>query len=463
MNLPAFNPVALKELRQFTRTRLVGLVLVGFPALLFMLSAICLSASSQGKSAIELIYGAGRGEAPFTAVVITTAIVTAVIIPLIASAKTATETAKDRQGLEFTTTLTPSQIVDGKILAPALLATALIAISMPFLAFAYLLRGVTLSYVFTVPLAILLVSIGEITLGLPAALSRRMTMPIRSMGVIAVIPVSLIIICSFSAAFDNLSVAGVGIAAAILVILTIFMRGLAVLQISPPFGDSERPLRTTTTILFVLSAGFFFIDDFETWVWTMTWIVCGGVLFFRSCFTFREMPRIVCRRAPRSHLARLASYPFATGPAAGQLFTVVMLGVAVLPLLIDTETGTDNDGLIVASGLAETVALAWVVSGILRRCAKRARSFQVAQGTTILYLIIVNLASGIIHDAAQDIGFDVFISILPCNFVGIARLLSDKSPLLAVKLCIGFALAFIGCMMFVSQVRREFSAYRRHD
>lgn len=472
MTLPAFNPVALKELRQLTRTRIIGFLLFGFPALLFILVAICFATASEYKTALDLAYGEGCGEAPFYAVLITTGIATVIILPTIASLKTAIETSKERLGLEFTTTLTSGQIVNGKIIAPVLLIAALIAISMPFLAFSYLMRGIPLYHVFLAPFLIFLGGLVEVVIGLPLALSRPTSLPMRiiyilgAVGFVAFwvsITTTAFVVSSSSWIFHTSPVSLLLFGCLGAGILLIFLRGLATFQIAPPYVDSERPLRRLFAILFVLSIGVLYIPKFESACWSAFWVLCGGALFFRSSFSPREMPRIVRAQAPRSFLLRLVTYPFATGPAAGQTFGLILLVLALLPSFSAYFGGShrsQSDLMYFVLLITEAVALTSIVSALVHRYSSRPRVYHLVQTGLLFYFPLINVVSGILSDAARHTGVDFLVECFPCSFVGIEHCV-DKG--LVTHFTLAGLLLLAGMIPFIFRTLREFNSYRRHD
>ena len=204
---PRINPVTLKELRQLVRSRLILWGMVALPIVLILATGAVLLSEMHDISIQEAMYGKGLGEEPLIAVSIITGVVTCVLIPLFTSIKTAIETSKTDLGLEFTTALTPGQIVSGKITAAAVISAIAVAIAMPFFVLSYLMRGIDLSITVLIPVLLFVSSVSLTAVGLLPACSRR-----RS---IAMKVISLVVLYIFLPFFFSSITAAIGIGRAI--------------------------------------------------------------------------------------------------------------------------------------------------------------------------------------------------------------------------------------------------------
>ena len=454
MTLPTFNPVALKELRQLTRTHIVSLLLFGFPMLLVLLVGICLSGSGHHATPAELAFGEGRGESPCIAVLVTTGIVTGILLPVIAATKTAIEQAKEGLGLEFTTTLTPRQIINGKLLAPTILSAALISTTMPFLVFCYLMRGVSFSIILFTPPLLFLFSIVGLAIGLVFATNRQMSLAMRILLILGAIGFGFTAMMGIGSATTHLASSpppfGVILAVGVIALVVIvFSHGQSVLQISPPFVDAERAFRIILISLFILSTVTLFYEVRE---WSTTWIVIGCFTFFGSCFSARKMPRVVSARAPRSWLARALTYPFVTGPFSGQVFALLMITIAALPLT--NSVLKDKALLIFIVALNEFITSTILVSNILRRFHSP-RLLHHGATVWIGFLIGLNILTGILVGSLSS-GTGDLIALLPCSIAGVSEEPLAHLPLLGI-------LALAAAFTFAFTVAEEFKGYRRHD
>ena len=150
----SLNPVALRELRQLVRSRVITWSFALYPAILFGFTMLAVATAMGKRSAEDIAFGSGIGEGPFTMVAVITGIVACLGIPFYAAMKAILDTNRDGSGLEFTTALTPANIVGGRLVSTTILIASPIATSMPFFIFAYLLRGIPLENVFHMPLTL---------------------------------------------------------------------------------------------------------------------------------------------------------------------------------------------------------------------------------------------------------------------------------------------------------------------
>ncbi len=139
------NPVVVKELRQAVRNWfvigvLLLLLLILFVAMVMYVITESIGAISNptlGRSVFQLFFGI-------------LSVGSMIFIP----GYTGTRFAKEREDanvdLMFITTLTPGQIIRGKILCGVILTGLFFSVFMPFMAFTYLLRGIDLPSIFIV-------------------------------------------------------------------------------------------------------------------------------------------------------------------------------------------------------------------------------------------------------------------------------------------------------------------------
>lgn len=452
MTLPAINPVALKELRQLVRSRIISLLLVGYPILLFIVFSLAKSLSQEDKSALEIAYGSGAGEIPFAVVGVITGMATCVIIPLVSSIKTAFEYIKGRLGLEFTTTLTPAQIINGKLISAGMISGALVAVSMPFFAVTYLMRGVELYLVFVVPALLFLASIAQTALCLPTATSTN-SAPIVRVLKMFVLNIAACIFFFVSSAFSwgfaskmTGSPAPFVYIPVSLVALIAFARSLAAAKISPPFVDGDHSLRRTTAIIFAASLPMPFFWGWETW--GVCWGIAVITLFSRSASSPIPMPRAVIGKAPKNIFKRLLAYPFATGPFSGQFFALSIFAVTVVVGCCLTKNL--DSWLRHTLSFLETLWVIFFATAIGRRIGSQ-RALKGMSVLAVVWIVIANFSNLL---AAVSSVENSPVSILPCNYFGIA-----KHP---IAHCFVAALMTMpGVAIFSKLLFREFKRYRR--
>ena len=81
----SLNPVALRELRQLVRSKIITVGLALFPGLLFVFTMLAVSNAMSDKPPEELAFGDGLGSGPFTTASMLTGIVAVLGIPFFAA------------------------------------------------------------------------------------------------------------------------------------------------------------------------------------------------------------------------------------------------------------------------------------------------------------------------------------------------------------------------------------------
>ncbi len=139
------NPVVVKELRQAVRNWFVIGVLLLLLLILFVAMVMYVITESIGATANPTL-----GRSVFQLFFGILSVGSMIFIP----GYTGTRFAKEREDanvdLMFITTLTPGQIIRGKILCGVILTGLFFSVFMPFMAFTYLLRGIDLPSIFIV-------------------------------------------------------------------------------------------------------------------------------------------------------------------------------------------------------------------------------------------------------------------------------------------------------------------------
>lgn len=450
------NPVALKELRQLVRARLITFSLIAYPLILFAATSLSVSSQIALKTPEEIAYGPGLAEGPFTAVSIVLGLVTCLVLPIFCAIKTALETPRDRIPLEFTTALTPAQIVGGKMTAGAVLIAALTAVSLPFFVLAYLMRGIELAKAFLMPLALAAGGLLALALVLPIATNRAMGAPMRIIAVLAILLVGFPFL-GIGWTIDQFSSSGLHtktpleqaepvVFTLITLVTALFVaRALSAAQLAPPHTDGERPLRKTLVILMPLTLVLLPFSRGE--MWTILWIILGALLACRAAFNPIELPRMACEKAPRSFLGRLVTYPLTTGAQSGLLLAAILMSLATLPILLNEDVNFFEAILTVVEFLS-TLTL---ISVGLHRAKVSDKAYRNAAAITVIALGAINFANVLVSSNAlpKDLVYS-----LPCNFYAIT-----EEPDLHAKLAVVLAVLAIPALTLGNI--RAFKKYRR--
>jgi len=136
------NPIAVKEMRQAVKGRVLTWMLILFllAQLLIMGGGILISEMNQDEFAI--------GPPLLSVLLIPLLVVCLLFLPAIFGLRLSSERSGNRIDLLFITNMSPYSIIWGKTLAAIVLTLLLFSTSMPFLTLTYLLRGIDIPSMF---------------------------------------------------------------------------------------------------------------------------------------------------------------------------------------------------------------------------------------------------------------------------------------------------------------------------
>ena len=338
------NPVMVRELRQYTRSRFTSYILVLMLAGLLLISAGFFSTSrgSVGVSGVELSAGSGAAMYGFVAVALALA---SMLLALYTTLRLGNEHRKDKPDLLFSTSLAPGTIVRGKLFAGLAMFGLLLSLALPFMTMTYLLRGIDVRSIlwgllWLLVLNVLLLS-GAILLGcMPLGpLFRR-----GGIGLSAMLFWFLFMRAgSLVGTGYLLGVGGISMLAfdktvtviVLSVLVTAFLLpyAMSVLSLSPRWSNRARPFRLTLTALSALWAGLIVIGGFVHGSIPMgplmaclvpATLIFLGMLQIGECVANRPSTRVL-KTVPRSWLGRVLCFPFYAGGANSLVWCVSLL------------------------------------------------------------------------------------------------------------------------------------------
>ncbi len=143
------NPLLMKELRQAVRSRIYVYAFMTILFICFFIMSLFLLVE-KGEGAT--VYGGGVGEMSFLILFVPFYIVALLGIPMTAFLSQLYEVEQDCLELVQVTNLTTGQIIRGKIYGAAVKLLLFLTALIPFFAFSYLLRGISIIAI-VVPLA----------------------------------------------------------------------------------------------------------------------------------------------------------------------------------------------------------------------------------------------------------------------------------------------------------------------
>ena len=155
------NPIVVKELRQAVRNWTVTTALL----LLLVICFLVTIGALLGESA-NTVRSQALGPSVFSALISILMFVSLSFLPIYTGIRLAWERIPTNTDLLYITTLTPAKIIRGKMLSGVYLAVLFFSVTMPFMVFTYLLRGVDLPTIFTLLLFLFLINVAGIQLAI---------------------------------------------------------------------------------------------------------------------------------------------------------------------------------------------------------------------------------------------------------------------------------------------------------
>ena len=339
------NPVALKELRQLTRSRTIAGAIIGFFLLQFVVASLAVVGNTDSSGVLD----SDCGEVVFGLLAALLASVLAFVVPGNIFSRLVSEHGPGRAELIAATALRPSALVDGKIRSGLAMLALFLAGALPFLLCSYLLGGVDVLFVLSWALAVACCASVAVHLSIFLAALRLPAATRWAAWALCAIP------CVFFALFSApgyreldwndwrfLVTGGAVVATANLV-----LRGLAIALVAPPATDRVRPLRLTVLGLWLAWLAFVVVlfELFPASPWGVPgWYslrclvasfaaVSGLGILPLAAFDLSSPSgpsRRVLLERPRSRLRRLLRFPFSTGAESGLAFALLLLGGGAL-------------------------------------------------------------------------------------------------------------------------------------
>ncbi len=348
------NPVMLKELRQFVRSRaLIGLLLL---LLLALVSAIGFYALAEGVN--QALGGGPKGDGANLFAILLGILFYGclLVVPIWCAARFAAERSPTGLDLLHTTALTPGAIVRGKLYAGAVYALFIYGVAAPFLALTYLLRGIDLPTILFYTLAsyfvVVLATQGAIFFGaLPMSkVFRILVGVIIGLQTLFALPGILIGVLTEG----DLGAADAKTWRGLLVALPFGLAAMALLQaaaaalIMPPAANRARPVRTTLAVIWALSGAAALLrgaiasdsDSLAAWL-IFSAVAVIGMLLLAVGERTTPGPRIR-ESLPRHRLRRLLALPFTSGEIGGLLWALAV--AALTPIVGLAGTAIVSNG-----------------------------------------------------------------------------------------------------------------------
>jgi hypothetical protein len=343
------NPIVVKETRQAVNSRLVAAFLLLFLTVQFVVMLLMIT-TREFADTNDLNLRPGRDMFTFVqGILLGTCMV---LIPALTGVRLAVERSDVNVDLLFISSLTPRAVIAGKLFAAGALALLIFSACAPFMAFAYVMRGLdvpTILLVLTADyLAVLLTTALALFLAsLPANRGLRIFLGVGGFFAMCYIGAGLLALSSgflrFGFGFDTASwefwLGCAGIVALVFGVIGIFFVW-SVALISPPAANRALGVR-------VYTLGFWIATALGFGIWSLHvgrpepmlfWGFIGCALFslqmiIASCERDAWGIR-VARRIPRRVILRVPAFLFYSGSAGGLLFGVIGAALSVIGLAV---------------------------------------------------------------------------------------------------------------------------------
>jgi hypothetical protein len=337
------NPIAVKELRQAVRSRLIASALVFFVAVeLVVLGVGAYFVESEDPNDVDF-YAGRRMFLIINGVMVAACMV---LIPLYTGVRLALEHRESSSDLFFISTLSPRGIVFGKMLSGLMLCVLIMSACVPFLMFTYLLRGVdfpsmmivlavdVLALLLGIQFAVLVGSVpGNIALKAVLFIPTVIALAYLTAGCIAVSLALLLEGLRISLdSTEFLAMVGATIFGVISTLILWFSWSVALL--SAPSSNRMFQVRVVMTTIWILTTAIaaWASYEFETHELTIAWMSHTlGTFGFMFLIAINEReswgPR-VAKSIPSNPLLKLPAFLFFTGSGGGITLACLCIGLA---------------------------------------------------------------------------------------------------------------------------------------
>ena len=330
----AANPIAVKELRQAVRSKLIASMIVLFLLIQFSVIGIMIAFQSPYSS-----YDYSMGSSAFVTLFTILQIACIIFVPMYTGSRMMFERVGVDIDLTYITTLSPGSVVAGKFFSGLVLIIVIYSACVPFVTFTYFLRGIDLPTI-AVMLGVGLV-IGAVALmfsvlvgSIPASRPMRGLLALFKLGVlVSIVSWMMTIYADFQYGYSGSSYGNgfifwvLGISAALIAVLYILSTAL----IAPPSSNRAFPVRVMMTALWLVTGAAAFIQYFvaKPHGWNLTEYIEAWVYVFAACFCLGFLgaisersgfPPRIRRLIPRRAALRRLSFLFFSGPVGGMLW-----------------------------------------------------------------------------------------------------------------------------------------------
>lgn len=335
------NPIAIKEMRQAVKGRILTWMLILFllVQLIIMGGGMLLNEFSTADF--------NAGPPLLAALLFSLLVICLLFLPAIFGLRLSSERVQGRIDLLFVTDMSPYSIIWGKTLAGIGLTLLLFSTSMPFLTLTYLLRGVDLPSIFIMMVLNFIVVVLTIQAALflacfPGGLISRGIRFLFGLGG-AIFALSMMSSLSFSLTMSGIGSQlgtwqfwGPALTVAGFILLAMgFLYVLSAVAISPPSSNRAPVVRIYLLVIWLstsLCCLLWYLNTHEREI-ALVWLFPMLILFCLSFVVslserYDYGPRIRAK-IPRRRLLRIPLFFLYSGACGGMFFSLLMMGLTL--------------------------------------------------------------------------------------------------------------------------------------
>lgn len=337
------NPIAVKEMRQAVKGNFISWILMLFMLIqLTIIGAVLLFNDSLGTN-----FNLGRSL--FMGLLSVMLGVCMLFLPALAAMRMVSERSDKNVDLFFITTLTPFQIIWGKMSVSLLLTLLFFSASLPFMTLTYLLRGIDLPTMFILMGLDFLIVAAAIQFGVMLAsfrggMIRRGVSFLIGLGALFMMFIfsmqasAGMLFMGLGGSFGTWDFWGPALTTVFFILMSVgAMLSISVASITPSSANKAFFPRIYLFCAWLLSgivAGSWAIavheeDIIVAWKFTSVFIFC--LKFFVAICEREEFGPRLRKTIPQNLIVRPFYYLFSSGAASGILYTVILM---VLTLVI---------------------------------------------------------------------------------------------------------------------------------
>jgi hypothetical protein len=338
------NPIAVKELRQAVQGKVIPTLMMIF--LLIQLAVIggFLMFDEDGISRSKTL-----GRDSFMTLNTILAVMSIIVIPIVTAIRLSSERGEGTTDLLYITSLSPRQIIWGKLLSSLIVTLMIYSICAPFMTLTYLLRGIDIPTIFfslgmdfvTAWLAIL---VGIFIGAIPGTRGTKIFHGLLALSVLPFLmyPASLSTMMVYSGIGSSMGTWYFWSRALTVLALAVLAGGFlyvfSITMISPPLSNRVMPIRIYTTAVWLAGSIIAYI-----WMWYIgsdayylatIWMFLGtGIFCIALMGTISERDQIgprVKRSVPRNLLLRIPAFIFFGGAGSGVLWSCIMITMTLV-------------------------------------------------------------------------------------------------------------------------------------